>query len=101
MRKILPVLAFLACLSATQAQVLLKPQFQKLGVVQPGKHYHLKVKITNPTNQTISLWNLRADCDCTSAHIGQAVLKPKTSTTMTVDYHPRDGENGFKTFTIT
>src|SRR5579863_7365304 len=86
--------------SAASAQINLEPKFQKLGKVEPGKAYHLKAKIKNPTDHTISLWNLRADCDCTSAHIVQAVLKPKASTTLTVDYHPMSGENGFKTFTV-
>lgn len=82
------------------AQVVLKPKFYKFGVVIPGKTYHLNVKIANPTDQTISLWNLRVDCDCTTAHIAQAVLKPKTSTLMNIKYHPMAGVNGLKTFYI-
>ncbi|HJT24849.1 MAG TPA: DUF1573 domain-containing protein, partial [bacterium] len=92
------LLAF--CSATAQAQVILKPKFYQFGKVVPGKAYHLKVKITNPTTQTISLWNLHADCDCTTAHIALAVLKPKTSTTMTVDFHPMEGENGFKNLAV-
>lgn len=99
MKKLTVFLIVLFCVSISPllAQVVLKPKFIKLGKVQSGKAYTLKVQITNTSPQTISLWNLSADCDCTKAHIDKAVLKPKSSTKLTIEYHPPLGEDGFKT----
>jgi len=99
-RYLLSVVMMVFFYSCVQGQVVLSPKYHQFGKVKPGKTYHLKATISNPTDQTVSLWNLRADCDCTVAHIAKAVLKPKASTTLTIDYRPDLGENGFKNLTV-